>query len=532
MRKRMPLIHIIISFILFSLLLSACSDRDESNLDQSNNTLEKEKTVKLDWYIHSAWYNKKWDAEITLFDKTVTEKTGVDINIIIPTSESDENLIAMASTGNLSDIITISNWNGVREQMIKSGYFQPLNKLADQYAPELPAIIPESMKRWNTQEDGNWYGITNHYTAPESLPEGRHVDNGNGIVARKDIMDRLGIKAEDFNTQEGTIQALKKVKSADLVVNGKKVMPFYFEWSDWNMARMWGIPWETPDGNWIDYITHPKYMEIYQFLNRLWREGLIVKDNLTAWQGDKVEDGSCFAYSGNLDAISNAMTILYNLDNAAVYVPVGPIRPLDGSEARYDQAGTGWMTTYITKKCQYPEKAIKLLSFLSSDEGQLLTWFGLEGQTYTWVNGKVRYMDEYLRMKAEDPEMALKVYGINGFWPLQQTTFYNEHIDREALPQADKNYRAILDYFSKFSVNTPETMGVGPEIGTAEAGIDNIIKEYWGNQTRRMVLADSKQEVEKIFHEAVKHIQKLGYDRVYTAANEKYKAQKIKMGKR
>jgi putative aldouronate transport system substrate-binding protein len=487
--------------------------------------------VKLNWYIQGSWYNKKWDSEATLFDKIVTEKTGVDLNLIIPPVDSDEKLISMAASGDLPDIITIDNWNDVREQMLKAGYFQPLNKLAEQHAPELLKIIPDSMKKWYTQEDGNWYGISNYFTAPEWSSKDTKIANGNGIVARKDIMEKLGIKPEDFNTQDGTIKALKKVKEANLEFNGKKVFPFYLDWNDWNMARMWGIPWETPSGDWIDYRNHPKYLEMYQFINRLWREGLLSGDNFTSWAGYSMEQGVCFAYLGNLDSTAGAMTNLFNLNNQAVYVPVGPIHALDGSNPVYDQAGTGWTTTFITKQCKYPEQAIKLLSFLASDEGQMLTWYGVEGQTYKIVNNKVQYTNEYLQMKKEDPEMALKVYGINDFWPLKQSVFNDKHIDKETLPQADKNYENILNYFSMFSVSTPETMGVKPEPGSAQAGIQQKIDDYWGKQTRKMALASSSEEVKNIYDESIKHIYDLGYQKAYDASNAKFKAQKDKMGK-
>lgn len=188
-------------------------NRNQNKSNQQKN-VSVTKSIKLNWYIQSSWYNKKWDSETTLFDKTVTEKTGVDINLIIPARDSDEKLIAMAASGDLPDIITIDNWNDVREQMLKAGYFQPLNKLAERYDPELLKIIPESMKKWYTQEDGNWYGIANSFTAAEWISKNSKIDNANGIVARKDIMEKLGIKAEDFNTQEGTIKVLKKVKTS------------------------------------------------------------------------------------------------------------------------------------------------------------------------------------------------------------------------------------------------------------------------------------------------------------------------------
>ncbi|WP_139904776.1 extracellular solute-binding protein [Clostridium thermarum] len=531
MSKFKSITGLILIAILSTASVAACSPTISDKNTDSKETTEVKSLTKVNWYIQASWYNKKWNSEVTLLDKVVTEKTGVEVNLIIPPSDSDEKLIAMAASGDLPDIITISNWSGVREQMIDAGYFYPLNELAEKYSPELLNIVPDIMKIWNNRENGNWYGITNHFTAPEWLDEGERIENANGIIARKDIMDKLGIKPEDFETQDGTVEALKKVKEANLTFNGKKVYPFYLQWNDWNMSRMWGIPWETENGDWIDFKRHPKYLEMYQFLNRLWREGLLQEDNFTIWPGEKVQEGVAFAYLGDLASLEAPLGKVYNLDNDAVYVAVGPIHALDGAEPVYDQAGTGWMTTYITRNSKNAEQAIKLLTFLASEEGQRLSWFGVEGETYEQIGDKFRYTKEYLTMKKEDPEMAKTIYGITEFWPLVQPVYYKKHVDKDSLPEADKNYMKLVDYFSQYAVNTPETMGVEPKQGSPEAGIKQKIEEYWTKQIRSMVLADSAESVEKIYKETISYIDNIGYQRVYEASNAVFQAHKLKFGK-
>lgn len=539
-------IYAVIVCAVLILSLASCEKEANVNTLEPSNTAEASQSsaadstgpswarytepVKLDWYINAGWYDKTWDAKNTLFDRTVTEETGVSLNIITPSTNGNEKLIAMASSGELPDLITVDNWNEMGGQLLKSGVFLPMNKLAQQYAPELLQIIPESMKKWLTQKDGNWYAVTNDFTAPEKAQGQLVAENANGVIARVDIMSKLGIKAEDFDTQQGTIAALKKVKDANLEYNGQQIIPFYFQWNDWVMARMWGIPWEDEKGNWVNCATHPKYLEIYKFLNTLWREDLLSKDNFTLWAGEKIQQGLCFAYLGNVDDISVPLTELFRRDKL-VYNPVGPIHALDGAEPVFDQAGTGWTSTYITKRSKHPDRAVRLVAYLSSDEGQMLTWFGVEGQTYQLVNGKVQFTDEYLKMNQDEPDMAKKVYGLGTFWPLKQNQFNRNNIDMEALPQSDRNYYNIMNFFSKFAVNTPETMGVGPDQQTTEAGIKMRIDEYWFELTRNMVMAKSSEEVERLFNEGLKQLEALNYDQVYKVSNEKFLQQKRQMGK-
>jgi putative aldouronate transport system substrate-binding protein len=529
-RKSLAITMAII-FSLFTACTSINNDlKSKENTYENNNDESTDKPswaldttpIKLNWYVNANWYNKIWDSKVTLFDKTVTEKTGVELNIITPAGGENEKLMSMAISGNLPDILTIDNWNNITERMIKAGDFIPLNKLAEQYAPELLQSTPESMKQWFTREDGNWYGITNYFIAPEWLTEDTRIENGNGFIARKDIMDKLNIKPEDFNTQAGTIEALKKVRDRNISVEGKSVTPIFIQMNDWVLARMWGIHWEDSKGNWQDYITHPKYLEIYKFINRLWREGLISKENFTTWAGEKIREGTCFAYLGNTDDVKQPILDLYDSKQNGVYTAVGPIHAKDGAEPLYDQAGTGWMSTYISKECQNPERAIRLLAFLSSDEGQMLSWYGVEGISYKLENGKVKYTNAYLNMKKDDREMADKVYGINSFWMLSQSLFYQRLINVEALPGNEKSYLNILNYFSKYAVRTPETMGANPGQGTPEVGLNERIRDYWSNQVRSMILAASENEVEKIYKESIKYIKDIGYEKVYKASNERF----------
>jgi len=522
--------------VCIALLLSACGYYKHNDGTENKGPINSDKnisnseTITLDWYINENWYNKKWDVNATLFDRVVTEKTGVKINVITPTGDGDTKLTAMAVSDELPDIVTINNWDGIRNQMIKGGYFLSLEDLSKKYAPDLLNIIPQSMIKWLVQQDGEWYAIVNDFIAPERMPKGYKIDNANGIIARKDIMTDLGIKPSDFYTQEGTIAALTKVKNAKIQNGDSQIIPLCIQWNDWVLARMWGIPWEKADGSWQDFIMSDKYVEIYKFLNKLWRTNLIDKDTFTVWPGNRIKDGSCFAYIGNMDDIYQPL-IAANKDGI-IYVPVGPIHALDGSQPIFDQAGTGWMSTFITENCSYPDKAIRLLSFLSSDEGQMLTWYGVEGQTYKLKNNKVIYTDRYLEMLSNQPDLANKVYGIKSFFPIRQMLFNKKMLDADSLPKEEKDFNAINDYFSQFAVLTPETMYTWPDKGTPEAAIKQRIDDYWNEQTRYMVMADSEEGVERIYKEAIEEIKKLGYDKVYAVTNAKFQAQKKADGKK
>lgn len=52
--------------------------------------------------------------------------------------------------------------------------------------------------------------------------------------------------------------------------------------------------------------------------------------------------------------------------------------------------GVGWMQSYITKNCKDPAKSIQLFTYLLSEEGQILTTYGIDGETYK-INEEGKY---------------------------------------------------------------------------------------------------------------------------------------------
>lgn len=507
----------------------AIADEDEEVNKKKFSWLKDTSDVTLSWYIHAPWYSKTWDALRTLYDMTVTNITGVNLEIIVPPGTGDEKLIAMTLSGEMPDIMTIDNWNKVRQQMISNGYFLALDTLAVKYSPELLDFVPESMKLWNTQSDGHWYAISSFFTAPELLTEDSRIDNANGIIARKDLMLKLGITPEDFNTKDGVIEALKLVYRSELTNDEKRVLPICLDWNDWVLSRMWGIPWESSDGSFQHYKTHPNYVDIYVFLNKLWREGLLTKDNLTVWAGEKISQGVCFSFIGNIDAIHSSMKELYRQDDDALYVPVGPIIVSDKYKPVFDQSGTGWMSTFITSETEHPDRAVRLLSFMLSEEGQILNWFGIEGQTFEWVDGRIRYTDDYMSLRLEDQALAQEIYGFEEFWPLKQQNLYTKYMKKEELDPFARNFEQIVDFFSQFAVLTPETMAATVDLGTQESTILHYVERYWEEQRRRMVMAASEDEVRSIHNESLEHIKDIGFDMVEEEFNTRYQHMKQRM---
>lgn len=539
-------------YLLFVvLLLVGCSGKQSVEGQGSTAVQESGKTVQypekdasslsgitpvtLDWFVSEGYYDKRWDTRNNLMDQRITEKTGVSVNFIVPSGSGEEKINTMIASNDLPDILSMPWWLSQVHQLETAGKLRPLNELIANYAPTFQP--PQSMISWYTREDGNWYGFPNFFTAPERMTEKNWLESNTGMVARKDIMDQLGIKAEDFTSMESTIAALKKVRDAGVSYNGKKVIPIFLGgngglWDTfaWELPEMLAIPMEDRDGNLLNIKRDPKFKEMYLFGNALFRENLASKDNFTMIAQDKIPSGEVFCVISNISDIMSSIYEAYRSDQSMVWVPVGPIRDNAGSEPRI-RKGTmnGWLLNMISAKSAKADRAIRLFEYLYSDEAQMLNYFGIENETYTMDNGRIRWIPKYLEALAEDKEKVKKLYSINDLWFFADDLIRQRFAPIEETPE-EKIGVVIRKYFAPFVFDDRAFDGLDPKPGEPLEIKTALIREYWERNAGKLLLARDDGEFNQLYDEIMQHMDDLGMKEVNRYMNEKFKANKEKLG--
>lgn len=498
--------------------------------------------VTVDWFVNEGWFNRPWDMERPV-DQLITEETGVQINFMSSAGggTGTEKLNAMIAADDLSDVVTMGWWYSQFQELQAAGMLHPLNEVIPEHSTELWARVPEFMRNWYTYDDGNWYGFANFFWDPDQFTDRNFMESNVGMVARKDIMDELGITPEDFLTQDGMVEALKKVRDADITYNGLNVVPLYFTPNGgfpgtYTWDSMFAVPREDRRGNVVDVRRQEKYLEEMLFANRLFQEGLISKENWTADRNqinEKIVSGSIFAMICNLADYQTQWANLYRADNAAEFVAVGPVHAQDQAEPQFVSTGyTGWLVSSISDETDYLEEIIGLWDFLYSEEGLLAASYGIEGDSYVWGDdGRVQWTDTYIEY-LNDPEVnpSQDIYGNWNMWLL-----HNPVNDQQIKPPPATAAEAvgvnIKRYFAKYTYNETAFNNLGPFGGTDEAAIAAEIDTYWEAQLPKMILADGgPDEVRAIYEESIAHIERLGLDAVLEVRNERFQQNKEKLG--
>ena len=498
--------------------------------------------VTLGMYMHEGWYTKRWNPDVNLRDAKILEETGVNLDISVPTGDAQERLNTMIAGQTLPDIVVLGWWFDQVRQLQEAGRLYPLNELIDEYAPDFWDIIPQSMVDWYTAPDGNWYQFPNFFWAEEHLEQyaeyGVGFQSNAGMYARQDIMDELGITPEDFTTQDGMVEALRKVRG--YTYDDYPVQPVYFgpgavgEFLGWIGTSFFAVPREDENGDLIDMRVHPKYLELVQFQNRLYREGFMSDENFVDTRQQITERkarGEVFLFIGNTADYTSSIRDLVMADPDAQYVPVGPVRARDGARPQLVSSGlAGWQVNIIPRTTQRPDRAIRFLHYLYSEAGQNLTNFGIEGVTYEVVNGQIQWTDYYLEQQAVDPQGASQRYGDGGGMWWAHNPVYGRAIEPEPATLHAQLHADIWEASGPYVLNDLAWNNIDPDGGTEEAAIAAEVSTYWEAQLPQMVMASSAAEVEAIWNDSVAHIRRLGIEQVWEVQNEKFWANKERLG--
>ena len=202
---------------------SVASGGGAASADAPGWKASADKPVKFDWYINFSWFARHWgDSKVS---KYITEKTGVDVNFIVPAGNELEKLNAMIAGDALPDLITLGWYEAQVPMMIDAGLVEPLDVLAEKYDPYFFKVTDADKLGWYTVDDGHVYGYPNaSYTANDYKKYQGKLTANETFLVRKDMYEALG--TPDMTTPEGFLAALRAAKAKFPTVDGQPLIPF------------------------------------------------------------------------------------------------------------------------------------------------------------------------------------------------------------------------------------------------------------------------------------------------------------------
>ena len=336
----------------------------------------------------------------TPFAQAWMEQTGVEIDFQHPpANQGKEQFSLLLADGNLPDLMEYAwmSYPGGPEKAIQDGNIIALNDVFEQYCPNLMKYLEENpdIERMIKTDEGHYY-VFPFIRGDDALC------NTIGLMLREDWLKELNLEVPTTIDEWHTVlTAFKEKKGA--------TAPFTWEYTMGALTQVnpfayaYGTTQEFykgTDGKIYFGAVEEGYKEYLTTFNQWYKEGLLDQDLATLALDQvsaKMTNGSAGASMGwagsRMGTWINAAQATdsdYMLVAAPYPTLVKGDKPEMGQiDNRYPNQGC----VAITTSCQDVETAARLLDYAYSEEGHMLFNFGIEGESFTMIDGYPTYTD-------------------------------------------------------------------------------------------------------------------------------------------
>lgn len=361
----------------------------------------------------------------SVFD-VIEQKLGIKVDYQL--SDPTKDKVALAS-GDLPDIMQIP----ITElgTYIKGGHIVPLDDLIASHGQEISHNVPQMLafsKTYLSDNTGKLYGLTanNYVNVGQAAPVYSYAI---GLGLRWDYYKELGYP--EISSPDDYLNVLAQMqKLHPTTADGKKVYGIS-GWNDWGLWPYF-VPYVFSQGylnggNWtlIDetgkespmfvqeggvFKDAMKFMYKANQLNLLDPEMFTQKNDSFIAKNKNLQLLSVPATWWNADALST-MLALGIQDGGYYLVPGANPVVYEGTGSKYTGAISGKVIV-ISKQSKNQERAMELLNFLYSYEGNRLLMSGIEGEHWERIGGAPEMTDTERELMKSEPNHAQKT-GVN-----------------------------------------------------------------------------------------------------------------------
>lgn len=376
-------------------------------------------TLKL-WLVANDTVSQHVDNyEDLRFFQEMEKRTGIHIDIeLVPNSTSSEAFNLLIASGDLPDIIMQSEVSNTvyadgMDAGVEDGYFLDLTPYLDNLAADF-----QKARTWDIEtekqtitDDGRVVGFRMCFTKGYQPP-------WYGLMIRQDWLDELGLQQPiTYDDWHDVLTQFKEAKGASAALQiGPEGHLF-----EGTLSAGYGV-----NNTFINVDKKVEYSPILDgyreylvMLNQWYSEGLINPDFLSV-SSVFTPDTSLIASSasGAWYDIYTLMPMHEELVSGMKLSPVPtPVKSAgDTVYVGLNICGTGAGNyTVISQDTEYPELCVQWMNYLYSEEGSLLAEYGVEGETYTMVDGQPRYT-EYITNNPDGLSFT-EAFMINTLYP-------------------------------------------------------------------------------------------------------------------
>lgn len=452
--KKALVVLMVVSFIVSA--LAGCGGKTDTNTQNGKEATSNKTAGPVEL---SIWMAGRTEVEVSpeleVFKK-LQEKTNTKFNLtVVPLQNVNEIFNVYMASGEYCDI-TLKT---IRELMkyAPNKVFTPIDEhlkdapnlkaAFDRYSKSLPEIQGEDKKI---------------YVIPGTLIETELT----GFLMRQDWLDKVGLNAPE--TIDEWYAVLKAFREKDPNGNGKvDEIPIVNRAAGTDRGVGWVkigranyIPflsaWGMDEAFFVENdkvkfgATDPRFLDYLKFLKKLYSEKLMDQEYITGdkklWE-EKLTNGLVGACNDYFNGITTWNTTMKEKFPSIKWVGVNPPVMKKGDKPMTYKARRIFndaSAAAISAKSKRINEAVKLLDYLYSKEGSILSNYGFEGQHFTWEGDKVKYTDTIAKNpNGKSLDVMRFVLGMR-LWPSDMTVNEVYRYDPEEI-KAREAHRKYLN---------------------------------------------------------------------------------------
>ncbi|WP_334075272.1 ABC transporter substrate-binding protein [Paenibacillus sp. A14] len=412
-----------------ALLVGGCGNNGNDSAAGTKGNAGQDDNSPITFTFFGADASPNWNNMQDDVGKAITEKTGVtiDAEYDVGSGGGEQKLSLMAASGEVPDIIFAKGNLG---KLIDAGLLIDLAPLIEEHAPNIKKIFAEDMNRLKySNEDQAIYSLmTNGGVDQQSF------DATGGFEIQQRVLKELGYPK--VRTVKDFENVLKQYVEKHPTTDGQPTIPLTLNADDWRIMITVTNPAFSATGAPDDgeyyvnpetyeaklHYKRPEEKEYFRWLNHMYNEGLLDKDSFVQKDDQykaKIASGRVLGLIdqewGYQDA-ENALKTSGKDEYTYAHFPVTLTEEYE--DHSFQSAGVDGYGISITTTCKDPVRAIKFLDWMSSEEGQILRNWGIEGKHYKVEDGKRVIPAEIQERKVNDATNFQKESGIGMYLTL------------------------------------------------------------------------------------------------------------------
>lgn len=418
----------------------------------SGKLLDEELTIKL-LIQENAYAPISQDCAVL---QEIFDKTNVHLELQpVPASDYGTKSSMYLATNNMPDAMVVGT--GEIKDYARTGMFLNLSEYEEHMPNYLAALntLSRQMDAKSLYLDGDLYSF--------ARLEKFRIGTATTPLIRTDLLEEQGLEMPTTWDEFYDVMLKIKEKHPDMyAMSSRKGTNYLLGQLAFPMGSGGFEEFKVDNGMYYEpdqdkYLYGPiqdDFKMVVEFVHNMYKDGLLDPDYAVMTQEicwEKLSNGNLFAYYDNDTFAARTFNpALQEINPNARFEIIPPMENPEGDtrSLRYQQDWLGF-NIVISSKVDRPEDVVKFFDWMYSDEGVMVTNFGVEGETYEMVDGEPTIDPDLMARHKDADDVISAIYSEIGAGSNNFTLYVDESWFKQTSDPIMVEYGELIDQWTE-----------------------------------------------------------------------------------